>query len=807
MDKLSQSDNLVQEGLAHHKNNEINLALSCYLKALALNPNQAGAHNLLADINHRTGNNLKALYHANLAISLNRDPHFLNTRGMIFIETGRFDDALSDLRAALKLDSSIPEVHNNLAITYRNLKDFKKSKNHALEAVKLRPEFLAGLINLAATLQDTGDFNGALKHLQRVLFLDGDNITALANMAKIYYQLGEYDSLLNYCKKSISFGYKNLDLYFILAEVLIKLGSWDEAANIMTKGFEGVDSVGRHADLDALLIQQVFFKTLYDCCQYLVGVQGNVEAALMIYRKSIQYAPSVAGSCWINLSSIYFQIHNMPEAIRCCEEAIKLDARQIWGYNNIGVCYISLGESKKAIESFEKALTIQGDFAPSLGWLLKEKGHICDWSDYESLRSKVNELRNTTNNFAIAPFTALSAYDDPEALLYWARLSANFLFDPAITAITLERNRVYPRLVNKKIRIGYYSFDFRNHPVAHLTARLFETHDHEEFDIYAYSYGPDDGSKVRERIKANVKEFIDVKDLSVIDTANRIAEDDIDVLIDLTGSTLHTRSQVFALRPAHIQAHWLGFVGTMGSQYYDYIIADDIVVPAGDEPYFAEKILRLPSGMHIMDDSRRVEVAHQTRGANGLPDSVIVFGCFCQTFKIQPEIFATWMEVLKAVPESVLWLASGPKWAIDNLKASALSYGVDCERIFVAERCDMSEYLSRFALIDIYLDTFPYSSGTVASDALLMGCPLLTLSGRTMVSRMAGSILTHAGFPELVAYSQREYIEKAIYLAENGEYRSDIKQTLLNKQKRNELLNTRQSVQELEVLIKKIIKK
>ena len=670
MEKLHQADSLVHIGLLHHQNNEIDLAYACYNEALTLNPNQAGAHNLLADIYHRLGNNLKALYHSNLAISLNRDPNFLNTRGMIFIGMQRFDDALSDLRAALKLDATLPEIHNNLGIAYRNLKDLKKAKIHALKAVELRPEFLEGLINLAAVAQDAGDLQDALGYLQRALGLDGQNTVALANLAKIYYLLGEYKSLISYADQAIALGYINMDLYFTSAEVLIKLGRWDEAANLLAKGYEEIRPAG-YANLDTILGQQVFFKTLYDCCQYLVGVQGNIPAALRIYERSIQYAPSVAGSCWINLSSIYFQIHNLPEAIRCSEEAVKLDARQIWGYNNKGVCFISQGESKKAIESFEEALRIQDDFAPSLGWLLKEKGHICDWSNYEALRSKVNDLRNTSNDFAIAPFTALSVYDDPEALLYWARLSANYLFDPAITAITLGTDKGIQEHANRKIRIGYYSFDFRNHPVAHLTARLFEMHNHDEFDVYAYSYGPDDGSAVRERIKKNVKEFIDVRDLSVIDTAKRIAEDDIDILIDLTGSTLHTRSQVFALRPARIQAHWLGFVGTMGSTYYDYIIADEIVAPLGDEAYFAEQILRLPSGMHIMDDSRLVETAHQTRAAHGIPESAIVFGCFCQTFKIQPEIFSAWMEVLKAVPESVLWLASGPKGAIENLQVSA----------------------------------------------------------------------------------------------------------------------------------------
>ena len=805
MDNFSKADNFVQEGLTHHLQGETDLAFSFYEKALALNPNHAGAHNLSADIYLKLGNYIKALYHANLAIAHNRDPHFLNTRAMIFIELKKFDDALSDLRVALKLDANIPEVHNNLCIVYRHFKEFKKATSHAQTALEIRPNLIEAWINLAAVQQDLGELKEAQESLNAVLAIDSQNILALTNLAKVHYLAGSLEETISSSKRAIELGYFGLDLYFPLSHALIQNGMNQEAAYTLVKGFRE-DRLAAYSQLPSILEQDVFFKVLYDCCQYLMGVEGNATDAVHLYEKSIKHAPSVASSCWINLSSIYFQLHRLQDVIRCCEESIKVNSNQIWAYNNIGVSYISLGESQKAIEYFEKALTFDKNFAPSLGWLLKEKSHICDWNNYDAVRNSVSALRQTNNTSAIAPFTALSVYNDPEELLYWARLSANDLFNSAISNITLDPV-VKKSDPARKIRIGYYSFDFRNHPVAHLTARLFEVHNHDEFDIYAYSYGPDDESAVRGRIKAAVKEFTDVSQLSVIDTARRIAADDIDVLIDLTGTTQHTRSQVFALRPAHIQAHWLGFVGTIGSAYYDYIIADDIVAPVGDEPYFAEKILRLPSGMHIMDDSRQVETAHQTRAANGLPASGIVFGCFCQTFKIQPEIFSAWMEVLKAVPESVLWLASGPKGAIENLQASAQTYGVDAQRIIVAERCDMEEYLSRFALIDVYLDTFPYTSGTVASDALLMGCPLLTLSGKTMVSRMAGSILTHAGLPELVAYTQQEYIQKAIDLARNHQERSRIRERLLAQSSANTLLNTRQSVQELEEIIKKILEK
>jgi predicted O-linked N-acetylglucosamine transferase (SPINDLY family) len=543
---------------------------------------------------------------------------------------------------------------------------------------------------------------------------------------------------------------------------------------------------------------------LVDCCQYLATVIGDSEGAVRIYEQSAKYAPAVAHAIWVNLGTIYFKLHRFPDAIRCNEEALKLNPQQIWAFNNLGVCKIAQNDSLKAIEYFQRALTLDPSFAPSLGLLLKEKGFICDWNDFDNLVKRVSALKGTQNSSAIAPFTSLSVFNDPAELLSWARLSSQELFNSSITSASFEKSPPLP-LENRRVRIGYYSFDFRNHPVAHLTARLFEVHDHEKFEIYAYSYGPDDGSAVRERIKYSVEHFIDLKDLSVIDTAKRIAQDQIDILIDLTGNTLHNRSQIFALRPARIQAHWLGFVGTMGSEYYDYIIADSIVAPAGDEPFFTEKILRLPSGMHIMDDTRVIEASHQTRAGNGLPDSGIIFGCFCQTFKIQPEIFSLWIKILLAVPDSVLWLASGPEGSIENLRDAASLQGIDPKRIVIANRCNMDEYLSRFSLIDLYLDTFPYTSGTVASDALLGSCPLLTLSGKTMVSRMAASILTHAGLPELIAYSPQEYVEKAISIATDQQERLKIKKYLLDKRNSNELLNTKKNIKLIEESLEKML--
>ena len=797
--------NDIETGITHHKKGELTLAISYYENVLNLNPNHPDSHNLSADAYHRLGNNIKALYHANQAIYLSRNAQFYNTRGMIFIGMEKIDEAISDLRVAAKLDPNNVDVQNNLSIAYRKINQLQKAQDHIQLALSLNPNLVEAWITFSAIKQDEGKFSEALDLIKSALALDNNNLMALANMTKLCYLMNNFEEAIYFGKKALTFGYFNLDIYLPLLHSLIQLNHLPEAVNLILTRFSETEA-SAYVGLNDLLNDNIFFKTIHDCAQYLTNVVGDPEAAIKIYKKCIIFAPDVAHALWVNIGSIYFHMNLMPNAILSNEEALKCNPGQIWALNNLGVCSIRNEESKKAISYLESALFIDPNFAPSLGWLLKEKGHICDWNRYDEIRSNVSSLKLSNNTSPIAPFTALAVYDDPNELLYWARLSSQELFAPIVNSnVSIERANS-PASGNKKLRIGYYSYDFRNHPVAHLTARLFELHDQSKYEIYAYSYGPDDGSKVRERIKVNAKEFIDVKDLSVIDTANRIAADEIDILIDLTGNTLHTRSEVFALRPAKIQAHWLGFIGTMGSNSYDYIFADDVVAPSIDQKYFAEKILHLPSGFHITDDTRIINSESQTRFDNGLPETGVIYGCFCQTFKIQPEIFSNWMEILHGVPGSILWLASGPQGAIENLKLSARGHNIDPDRIIVAQRCSMDEYLSRFSLIDLYLDTFPYSSGTVASDALYSGCPLLTLSGKTMVSRMAGSILKHAGLPELISYSPSEYIEKAIQYGTNALLRERLHNSLREKRANKSLFNTTTQVKELEKIFDKLCK-
>lgn len=798
------TEELINNAIEMQKSGNLFDAERIYLDILSREPTNADAAHLLAIIRNAEGKRSEALNLINISISKHRIALYLNTRGMIFLDMQRYTESQNDLRVAIKLNPSYPEAYNNLAIAQQRSGDLRKALLSAKKAVELNPDFPEGWATLGSIYQTQQQWVEAEAACQKALILRPDLIVPQINLAKMAYAQGQVESAI---KRFQALEQNNVWLPGICyphALLLIADGHLEQAALIIRKVYgQCVD----WSELPQLVEQDAFFGVLFQVCTYIGEVLGDRDAAFKIYLKTVEHAPRMGHVIWNNVSKIFFDLNRVDEGIvyaqKALESVVTSPVSRAMAYSNLGVFYIAKDDSKNAIANLTKALEVLPGQVLALGWLLKEKAHICDWEGFPALREQVDAVRQTDNTASIAPFTPLAVYNDPIALKYWASLSAHDIFDATAkqsSAMVLPETRK-----PGKFRVAYYSFDFRDHPVAYLTARLFELHNKDEFEIYAYSYGPDDASEIRKRIEQSADQFVDVKDLSVLETAKRIAEDDIDFLIDLTGNTKGHRCQVLGLRPARKQAHWLGFIGTMGSTYYDYIIADEIVAPLDDQEAFSEKIMQLASGFHIADDTRVVKPCTETRAELGLPEEGVVFGCFAQTFKIQPEMFGLWMRILGQVPGSVLWLANGPQGSHENLRNEMAARGVAPERLVIAQRCDRDQYLSRFSLMDVHLDTFPYTSGTVASDALFSGCPLVTLTGKTMVSRMADSILTHAGLPELVAADSEDYVRIAVHLAQNPLERHGIRDALLLKRDNENLLSAKKIAESLEQAIKSVL--
>ncbi|MSP86440.1 MAG: glycosyltransferase, partial [Methylotenera sp.] len=344
----------------------------------------------------------------------------------------------------------------------------------------------------------------------------------------------------------------------------------------------------------------------------------------------------------------------------------------------------------------------------------------------------------------------------------------------------------------KKIKIGYLSADFRLHPLAFLVTELMEQHDRTQFEIIAFSYGVNDQSSARARLEKAFDQFYDIRHLSELDAAKKINACHIDLLVDLTGFTQTSRSGIAALRPAPINVNWLGFPGTMGEMVsgemikdkgagkqplFDYLISDAWITPPDSAPHYAEQLALLPHSYQA-NDSQRPLGKTPSRASCGLPEGAFVFCCFNQSFKISPDVFAVWLHLLKAAPNSVLWLLDCNRWAKQNLLGEAAACGIAPERLIFAPRLAIAEHLARHVHADLFLDTQPYNAHTTASDALWMGLPLLTCIGDTFSARVAASLLHTLNLIELITYSLQEYKNKALYFYNHPETLVAIKQKL-----------------------------
>ena len=328
-----------------------------------------------------------------------------------------------------------------------------------------------------------------------------------------------------------------------------------------------------------------------------------------------------------------------------------------------------------------------------------------------------------------------------------------------------------PAWRNRRIKVAYLSADFRRHATAYLIAELIERHDRERFEVIGVSFGPDDNSDMRARLVGAFDRFVDVTRSSDEEAAQLIASARVDIAVDLMGHTQYSRPRILAFRPAPVQASYLGFPGTTGADFIDYIIADPIVAPFDRQPYFTEKIVHLPDCYQVNDTTRRIAPRMPTREEFGLPAESFVFCCFNTSWKIAPAVFDVWMRLLEAIPGSVLWLLRDSPDAESNLRREAAARGTDPARLVFAGRVAPDEHLARHRLADLFLDTLPYNAHTTASDALWAGLPLVTCCGATFAARVAASLLKAVGLPELVTDSLADYETLALRLARDDSLR------------------------------------
>ena len=523
------------------------------------------------------------------------------------------------------------------------------------------------------------------------------------------------------------------------------------------------------------------------------------QEAIDAYNEAIKLAPSYH-EAWSNKSAPLNKLRRFPEAFEACDKALSLKPDYAEGWSNKGVTLHELKRYDEAIAHYDKALSLKPDIDWVSGDLLHTKMKICDWSDLaESLEDISKKV--VANEKVANPFPLLALNDD--ALLHKKSseiyIQSRYPFNPVLEPILK-----YPQ--SQKIRIGYFSADFRNHAVSFLTAELYELHDKNKFEIFAFSFELDDKSPMRLRLSQAFNQFIDVSDMSDSGIAELSRSLQIDIAVDLGGHTQESRTGIFSYRAAPIQTSYIGYLGTMGAEYYDYLLADKTIIPDGLQKFYSEKIAYLPS-YQVNDRKRTISERQFTRGELGLPETGFVFCCFNNNYKILPSTFDSWMRILNAVEGSVLFLYADNEWAKANLIDEASLRGVDSARLVFGGRIPTEEYLARYRVCDLFLDTFPYNAGTTASDALWTGLPVLTLMGQSFASRVAASLLNAIGLPELITITQEQYEALAIELAINPKKLENIKFKLANNRLTAPLFDTPLFTENLEAAYVKMMER
>lgn len=497
----------------------------------------------------------------------------------------------------------------------------------------------------------------------------------------------------------------------------------------------------------------------------------ELEEALASYERALMLAPDYA-EAHSNRGNVLRDLGRCEEAVASYERALALNPQNAQALSNLGNALIELSRHAAAAECFARLLAIAPDHDWALGYLLQCRMHCCAWEDFESLARRV-ETAVAQGKRAITPFAFLAVADSPDLQRRCSRTYAS-------TSAT-ERPMRRPSPVDdtqRKLRIAYLSGDFHDHATAYLIAGLFDAHDRTRFEVTAVSFGPDSHGPMRRRLAKSVDRFVDVRANRDLDVARMLRAWETDIAIDLKGLTHGARPDILAGRPVSIQVGYLGYPGTMGVDYIDYLVADAFVVPAGDEVHYTESIVRLPGSYQINDRARAIAEATPSRAALGLPETAFVFCCFNNNYKITPRQFDIWMRLLQRVPDSVLWLLEDNADAVSNLRREAQSRGVARERLVFAPRVPIDEHLARHRCADLFLDTLPYNAHTTASDALWAGLPVVTCAGASFPGRVAGSLLHAVGLPELVISDQEGYEALAVRLAQSPPALAELRERL-----------------------------
>lgn len=664
--------------------------------------------------------------------------------GLALFAKGEAAEGLKHLRAALARAPADPTLLNDTGNVLRALGRGPEAVQAFRRAIEADPGFAFAHFNLADGLAEIGRHAEALDAFRTILArrLDGIDADFHNNLGTCLMALDRAEEALGAFRAALAANPAHIAAATHAGAALQRMGRNREAVELLR------DIARRHGATPPLLT------TLG---QGLLNLTDHAPA-LQVFEEVLRRQPDLErGLTGRGMALSGLRRHD--DAVAAMDRAVALYPASRAVQLVSGNIRLAAKDAEAAIAAFARATALPPGRVPdaAAAMLLFNRLRLCDWTDFTAMRDAV--LAGAADgSLRLPPFEALCIADDPALHLRTARLHAREN-QPA------RRAALPARADGDRIRIGYVSGELREHAVGHLMARLLELHDRSAFEVHAISLGRLTGDAVQARLRAAVDGFHDISTLPDEAAIAHLRGLGLDIAIDLNGYTGDSRTVLFASGIAPVQAVFLGYPGTMGAPFIDYILADAVTVPPGADGFYAEKVVRLPGCFMPTDDQREVTIAGLTRARFGLPGDGMVFCCFNNTHKILPEAFDGLMRILAATPGSVLWLREENAPATRNLKQAAAARGIDPARLVMAGRVDHADHLGRHALADLFLDTLPYNAHTTACDALGAGLPVLTRIGEAFAGRVAASLLHAAGLPDMVTDSQAAFEAKAIALA------------------------------------------
>jgi len=710
-------------------------------KILFLQPRNSKANELLSYVYGNRGDHNLAMIYLEKATKENdctAEAHYYY--GKILLSKSLYKDAIDSLKTAIKKAGYFFEALHELGTAYALIEEHGIALDYYQKCQDLKKNSPQLNYNLAKIYEKLNQYTEAKKCYDEAIKLDPHYVDAWINKGNLLEELGEHEDAIKHF--NVAIGIKpDYKIYFNKGNILFKLNLFTEAIN---------------------------------CYKQALGITPNYLEA------------------WTNIGLALQRSGCDIDALSCYEKAINLDNNSIEPLLNRAYLNIKLRNFNNAIIDFKKIISINKNENWINGDLFHTELKLCYWNEYKAKKDFFKKKENIELK-KINPFNLLGICDQQNLIKKNTELLVKEKFP--------SKNLLVPffKKNNKnKIRIGYYSSDLYSHAVGHLVAGLFELHNKNQYEIVAFSFKPIKNDSIRERLEKSFDKFIEVINVSDKEVAKLSRALNIDISVDLMGHTGEARTGIFAYRAAPIQVNYLGYPGTMGASYIDYIIADPILIPPEFQEFYTEKVVYLPHSYQANDGKREISERKFSRAEVGLPEKGFVFCCFNNNYKILPETFDIWMRLLHAVDQSILWLLEDNPTAAENLRIEAGQRGIDPSRLVFAQRLPSAEHLARHALADLFVDTFPYNAHTTASDALWAGLPLITLQGESFASRVASSLLLAIGLPELITHTLEEYEALAIELAMDPQKLAFIKQKLVNNRLTTPLFDTSQFTKHLE---------